>query len=226
MLETMYSWRDEILGKAQLKPGDTLLDVGAGDGLIAFGALDRLGPSGHVTHPEAVHVGDVPPHVGKSPDPAARRSYEPGAHRRGIRRVHRGTQAAGRVGPRPGTIRACLPDRREELAARPAHRPLRAARRPARPAATPSRNTNQNKPKPQHRREPRQRGTTAHLCRHQRRRPAGRLRQRPRRPPGPGPGQTIRREPGGRADRRVGQRHPGPPPGPDLPGHRPRQRAV
>ena len=29
-------------------PGDTLLDVGAGDGLIAFGALERLGPSGRV----------------------------------------------------------------------------------------------------------------------------------------------------------------------------------
>lgn len=48
ILESMYSWRDEIFNKAQLKPGDTLLDVGAGDGLIAFGALDRLGPSGHV----------------------------------------------------------------------------------------------------------------------------------------------------------------------------------
>jgi ubiquinone/menaquinone biosynthesis C-methylase UbiE len=48
MLETLYTWRDEILDKAQLKPGDTLLDVGAGDGLIAFGALDRVGRQGHV----------------------------------------------------------------------------------------------------------------------------------------------------------------------------------
>jgi cyclopropane fatty-acyl-phospholipid synthase-like methyltransferase len=26
-----------VLDRAQLRPGDTLLDVGAGDGLIAFG---------------------------------------------------------------------------------------------------------------------------------------------------------------------------------------------
>jgi len=48
MLESLYARRDEILDKAELRPADTLLDVGAGDGLIAFGALDRLGPSGHV----------------------------------------------------------------------------------------------------------------------------------------------------------------------------------
>lgn len=48
MLESLYPWRDEILDKAQLKAGETVLDVGAGDGLVAFGALDRLGPSGHV----------------------------------------------------------------------------------------------------------------------------------------------------------------------------------
>jgi ubiquinone/menaquinone biosynthesis C-methylase UbiE len=40
--------RDEVLDRAALRPGDTLLDVGAGDGLIAFGALDRLGPHGRV----------------------------------------------------------------------------------------------------------------------------------------------------------------------------------
>lgn len=33
--------RDRVLDNARLKPGETLLDVGAGDGLIAFGALDR-----------------------------------------------------------------------------------------------------------------------------------------------------------------------------------------
>ena len=40
--------RDTVLDKARLQPADTVLDVGAGDGLIGFGALDRLGPSGQV----------------------------------------------------------------------------------------------------------------------------------------------------------------------------------
>lgn len=48
LAEWFYPWRDTILDKAKLQPGETLLDVGAGDGLIAFGALDRLGPGGRV----------------------------------------------------------------------------------------------------------------------------------------------------------------------------------
>ena len=40
--------RDRVLDGAHLQPGDCLLDVGAGDGLIAFGALERVGPSGRV----------------------------------------------------------------------------------------------------------------------------------------------------------------------------------
>src|SRR5690348_16007599 len=48
LTEFLYPVRDTVLDKAQLTPGDTLLDVGTGDGLIAFGALERLGPSGRV----------------------------------------------------------------------------------------------------------------------------------------------------------------------------------
>jgi hypothetical protein len=48
LAEFLYPVRDEVLDRAGLRPGDTVLDVGTGDGLIAFGALDRLGPSGQV----------------------------------------------------------------------------------------------------------------------------------------------------------------------------------
>jgi arsenite methyltransferase len=48
LIEYLYPARDAVLDKAQLRPGDSLLDVGTGDGLIAFGALERLGPTGRV----------------------------------------------------------------------------------------------------------------------------------------------------------------------------------
>jgi ubiquinone/menaquinone biosynthesis C-methylase UbiE len=48
MLRTLAPVRDEVLDRARLQPSDTLLDVGTGDGLIAFGALERLGPDGRV----------------------------------------------------------------------------------------------------------------------------------------------------------------------------------
>ncbi len=48
LAERLYPVRDAVLDKAQLRPGDSLLDVGTGDGLIAFGALERLGPAGRV----------------------------------------------------------------------------------------------------------------------------------------------------------------------------------
>jgi SAM-dependent methyltransferase len=48
LAEFLYPVRDTVLDRARLRPGDTLLDVGTGDGLIASGALERLGPSGRV----------------------------------------------------------------------------------------------------------------------------------------------------------------------------------
>jgi ubiquinone/menaquinone biosynthesis C-methylase UbiE len=48
LAQFLYPVRDKVLDGAELRPGETLLDVGAGDGLIAFGALDRLGPGGRV----------------------------------------------------------------------------------------------------------------------------------------------------------------------------------
>jgi ubiquinone/menaquinone biosynthesis C-methylase UbiE len=40
-LEHLGPIRDRVLDNARIEPGDTLLDVGCGDGLIAFGALQR-----------------------------------------------------------------------------------------------------------------------------------------------------------------------------------------
>jgi SAM-dependent methyltransferase len=46
MLEGLGHVRDKVLDRAQLEPGETLLDAGCGDGLIGFGALERS--AGHV----------------------------------------------------------------------------------------------------------------------------------------------------------------------------------
>ncbi len=51
-LDGLIPWRDRILKNAAVKPGETLLDVGVGDGLIAFGALDLLGENGRVIFSE------------------------------------------------------------------------------------------------------------------------------------------------------------------------------
>jgi len=47
-LEGLLPWRDRILENAAVKEGETLLDVGAGDGLVAFGALDLVGETGRI----------------------------------------------------------------------------------------------------------------------------------------------------------------------------------
>jgi arsenite methyltransferase len=40
--------RDRVLDNAAVREGDVLLDVGCGDGLVGFGAIDRVGESGRV----------------------------------------------------------------------------------------------------------------------------------------------------------------------------------
>src|ERR1700677_4515719 len=40
--------RDRILDRAMISEGHAILDVGSGDGLIAFGALERVGVTGSV----------------------------------------------------------------------------------------------------------------------------------------------------------------------------------
>jgi arsenite methyltransferase len=47
-LEFLIPIRDRVLDNARIRPGDAVLDVGSGDGLIAFGAIERLGPEGRV----------------------------------------------------------------------------------------------------------------------------------------------------------------------------------
>lgn len=42
MTEYLYPIRDKVLSQIHLKAGETLLDVGCGDGLIAFGALEKF----------------------------------------------------------------------------------------------------------------------------------------------------------------------------------------
>jgi ubiquinone/menaquinone biosynthesis C-methylase UbiE len=48
LLEHLGPVRDRVLDGAAVREGDVVLDVGAGDGLIAFGALQRVGESGSV----------------------------------------------------------------------------------------------------------------------------------------------------------------------------------
>jgi arsenite methyltransferase len=47
-LEHLGPIRDRVIAGARIEPGETVLDVGAGDGLIAFSALDLVGPAGRV----------------------------------------------------------------------------------------------------------------------------------------------------------------------------------
>ena len=48
MLGQLAKVRERVLDRAEIEPGETVLDVGCGDGLIAFGALERVGAEGRV----------------------------------------------------------------------------------------------------------------------------------------------------------------------------------
>src|SRR5829696_7007125 len=52
MLRDLEPVRERVLDGAGIREGDAVLDVGAGDGLIAFGALGRVGPGGRVVFAE------------------------------------------------------------------------------------------------------------------------------------------------------------------------------
>jgi ubiquinone/menaquinone biosynthesis C-methylase UbiE len=47
-LRRLEAVRDLILDRAAIQPGDTVLDVGTGQGLLGLEALKRVGPGGHV----------------------------------------------------------------------------------------------------------------------------------------------------------------------------------
>jgi arsenite methyltransferase len=47
-LEALAPIRDQVLANAAVEPGQTVLDVGCGDGLIGFAAAEAVGPTGTV----------------------------------------------------------------------------------------------------------------------------------------------------------------------------------
>jgi ubiquinone/menaquinone biosynthesis C-methylase UbiE len=47
-LEELGGWRDRVLDGAQITAAEIVLDVGAGTGLLALGAVERVGPDGDV----------------------------------------------------------------------------------------------------------------------------------------------------------------------------------
>src|SRR5207253_10968933 len=47
-LDKLGRTRDRVLDAAGIQPGETVVDVGAGTGLLTLGAIERVGPDGEV----------------------------------------------------------------------------------------------------------------------------------------------------------------------------------
>jgi arsenite methyltransferase len=48
MMAQVFEYRDRVLTGARIRPGDVVLDVGCGDGLLGVAAVDLVGPDGAV----------------------------------------------------------------------------------------------------------------------------------------------------------------------------------
>ena len=94
-MAVLYAMRDEVLNHAKLGEDEVLLDIGCGDGLIAFGALDLVGPEGEVI------FSDVSEDLLDECRSRAPHAEEARARREALRRSRgRGAQGTGARNPR------------------------------------------------------------------------------------------------------------------------------
>ena len=148
-------YADNVLDGAQLAAGMTLADIGAGEGLIGFRAIDRIGPSLRVLfvdvsepllrHAEVARdrarcsrAMRLPPWCRRQADSHRERVRRRHHHPRGSRLCRRQARRAARIPPRaqarrPRFDRRTRPSRRSACRQRLAGDPREAARRTRRP---------------------------------------------------------------------------------------------